>query len=119
MGEGRWEKTSVWGQQVTEGLGLFFVGRASSGEVLGWAGETTSVSGKRQPRFGPVEGSGESEGFGVGFGERELRGLMLWDGSAVRGKDKDEGRSQGCHSPRWPIGGARRPKLEAAFRATG
>lgn len=35
------------------------------------------------------------------------------------GKDKDEGRSQGCHSPRWPIGGARRPKLEAAFRATG
>lgn len=89
----------MWGQQVTEGLGLFFVGRASSGEVLGWAGETTSVSGKRQPRFGPVEGSGESEGFGVGFGERELRGLMLWDGSAVRGKDRTKGDPRGAIHP--------------------
>lgn len=51
----------------------------------------------------------------MGFGERELRGLLLWDGSVVKGKDKDAGRSLGCRSPRWPTGGARRPKLEAAF----
>lgn len=34
-----------------------------------------------------MEGPGESEGFGVGFGESELRGLLLWDGSV----DKDAG----------------------------
>lgn len=36
--------------------GSFFVGGASSGEVPGWAGETTPVSGKRPPRFGPGRG---------------------------------------------------------------
>lgn len=69
--------------------GSFFVGGASSGEVPGWAGETTPVSGKRPPRFGPVEGSGESEGSGLGFGERGLRGLAV-------GLECDEGQGQGC-----------------------
>ena len=52
---------------------------------LGWGDHP--VSGKRPPRSGAVEGPGESEGFGVGFGESELRGLLLWDGSV----DKDAG----------------------------
>ena len=36
-----------------------------------------------------MEGSGESEGFGVGFGERELRGLLLV------GLECGEGEGQG------------------------
>lgn len=73
------------------------VGSASDrrvGVCSSWVGHPREMSRAglgRPPRFGPVEGSGESEGFGVGFGEREPRELLLWDGRVVKGKDEDAG----------------------------
>lgn len=80
MSEEVGEDECVWGQPATGALG-----GPSSGDGK------RPVPGKRPPRFGAVGGSGESEGAGVGFGERELRGLLLWDGSVVKRKGKDAG----------------------------
>lgn len=83
------EDECVGGQQATDALGFVLRGWGILWRSPSWAGETTPVSGKRPPRFGPVEGSGESEGSGVGFGERGLRGLAV-------GLECDEGQGQGC-----------------------